>query len=1209
MGKSLQHYPLEDFSGGFTDFYLNCPPNRAKTITNLIIDADRKLQIRPGSTFFYNATYASATSDTTKKVSGLMNFDNNTYLLANSARQIWYNSSGWTELTGPSSNSALSAGADTDKLAWGPWRGHVFVTNNAGSAVMKIYKDSGGVLRVRNAGLPALAADENYDDLNTAVTDLASSNGTTNPAVVSSVIRPFVAADIGRTLRVSSGTNWTAGFYTIASVAGGQATLNSAVGTNATLTAGSGYVLGTDTYKVVALANDIRSKIIDHFANTDYHAAADSTSGASIAAASTNLTDALTLTTTLLVAYSAHQKDSVGFDPDYHSTYGLTQLNSNINNPIVVTVDPSLGEVRAPTDIVECAARLSLLKTKYNLHDADLDVHEDNSTIGSYQVTVAEVEELTAGPYVARNISYLYDVANLLKTRINGHINSIGVTFTGDITNGSNQITNMTPQPYNGLGLGSPYNKLSVFGGGVYFTGAGSKPTISAVDTAAPYGMTVSTTANSTETGQTFYTTLRDSDADPIPMHAKATPNVTASDASTIDTLVALVWDIRQQLAKHITSSIDDVGSPDDRYGHHTDDMSTTQAAANLADYRFLGAGSNGSSFTADLAGDYQNGFVQFNVENIQSALEECVTKFNAHDAKAHSEQTNLFKLNSGASDLGFADYSYALCYKYTYNVGTVEFVNRGPVTYIDADTVPDVSKANITISGIPAIANSTTGNYDTSSIVVEIYRTTDGGSVYYYTGQVTNGTTTFSDSTTDTELITREQLYTTGGRVENDPPPTSRYLHIVNNRCYYGYITEDGETLGTRIRESLESALDSCPADHYDDLEEDVTGISSYRGKVLAFSDKAVYRLEGSIDELGRGTLTHEKIYLNDGCISHQSIVQIPEGVVWAGNRGFYFTDGYQVTKLNDGWPTTYTAGANSTIHGAYDPVDKRVWFSFGQNSCWVLDTRWGLNPYACFTKVNNTDSTYFGVNSLIYYSGNIVRGDSKGYVFKHDASYITDPRVDTGASPSAWYGKTIIYDYIGPASDLGNSQLRKWVPSLSYILKNDSDQSIQINSINDDGDSTKALRPLRARSITGFIEQWARLPKAALRCLYKQIEFTNGYVVITNSDTLGQATVNGTANTATISGTWPTDPIDYYIYFSNDSYTQGYQITARTATELTFTDAGNTAPTGTYKWLIKGYPKDEKFHLISYTIEYLPRSSSQDSFAGTAAETGANA
>src|SRR5579863_2454703 len=71
-------------------------------------------------------------------------------------------------------------------------------------------------------------------------TDLTAATATTTP-VVSSISYTFLATDVGKTITITAGTNWLTGTYTIVSVAGGNATLNKACGSSATLTAGTWY--------------------------------------------------------------------------------------------------------------------------------------------------------------------------------------------------------------------------------------------------------------------------------------------------------------------------------------------------------------------------------------------------------------------------------------------------------------------------------------------------------------------------------------------------------------------------------------------------------------------------------------------------------------------------------------------------------------------------------------------------------------------------------------------------------------------------------------------------------------------------------------------------------------------------------------------------------------------------------------------------------
>lgn len=70
-------------------------------------------------------------------------------------------------------------------------------------------------------------------------TDLASSNGTTNPSSVTSASHSFASADVGDCIHISAGTSWTTGWYEITSVSGGAATVDRAVGTSASLSGGT----------------------------------------------------------------------------------------------------------------------------------------------------------------------------------------------------------------------------------------------------------------------------------------------------------------------------------------------------------------------------------------------------------------------------------------------------------------------------------------------------------------------------------------------------------------------------------------------------------------------------------------------------------------------------------------------------------------------------------------------------------------------------------------------------------------------------------------------------------------------------------------------------------------------------------------------------------------------------------------------------------
>jgi hypothetical protein len=116
-------------------------------------------------------------------------------------------------------------------------------------------------------------------------------------------------------------------------------------------------------------------------------------------------------------------------------------------------------------------------------------------------------------------------------------------------------------------------------------------------------------------------------------------------------------------------------------------------------------------------------------------------------------------------------------------------------------------------------------------------------------------------------------------------------------------------------------------------------------------------------------------------------------------------------------------------------------------------------------------------------------------------------------------------------------------------------------------------------------------RFPAGSMRCSFKQIEITQSYTNIYNSDTFGIANTNSTTKVASITANWPTDSVDYYITFNTDNYTKQYLITNISAGQLTYKDPLSSQPTGTgVQWLIKGYPKGEVFNILSYVLYYAP-------------------
>lgn len=711
---------------------------------------------------------------------------------------------------------------------------------------------------------------------------------------------------------------------------------------------------------------------------------------------------------------------------------------------------------------------------------------------------------------------------------------------------------------------------------------------------------------------------------------------VTANTASDLFSLITLVSDLCNVYDAHAADA--DAGTPT----YHTGTVGTTQTLFSTTAPR--------------------------NLSECLERLDDLKTKYNAHEATATPPHNGVSTHPTTTSrDIAIAtagagsDYIYAFVWVYEYMVGNLKFQDFGPVKQVPFSKGAAITAASpATISNFApfAIANGSIFNWDTANLYLRVYRTIDGGDTFYWVedqvdttasntrvGFVANsaisGATTYVDGATDAIIqAANKQLYINGGVLENDQPPPAKFIHITDNFAYYGFIKEGTDEFPNRIYQSSSSDPDSVPGGNFIDLEDELVGISSFNSTPIAFCKRFLYRLDGFYDDLGRGSIQPEKIINAPGCVGAQSIVQAAEGVFYAGVDGFYWTDGYRVQKLSDEWNTTYkgivsTATKQKRIYGCYEEQERKIHWglqddatSSDNDSIYTLDLRWGVKPDACFTTWSNT--TNFAPTALVVYNKELVRGDRRGYLFKHQTTATTDPKVDISATPSDWEEvyiphllKTVHYDF-------GDQKNRKFIPRLTFIAKNRTNLSLLVTSNNDQGRSMKDLKEIRFRGNNswgdellvwgdetilwgqdGEIAVWMRFPNGQLRAQHKQLEFKNSFTIITNSDTLGTGTFSNAANTLTLDNAaakWPSNSVDYYISHEVDNYQALFLVTAinsPTNTVLTLQDVSNVLPNGSgVKWLLKGYKKQEAIEYDSITVQAIPLSRTQQQFTGVLGE-----
>lgn len=580
--------------------------------------------------------------------------------------------------------------------------------------------------------------------------------------------------------------------------------------------------------------------------------------------------------------------------------------------------------------------------------------------------------------------------------------------------------------------------------------------------------------------------------------------------------------------------------------------------------------------------------------------------------------------LSSGSDSLS---YIHAFVMKFTYTVGTRTFVMRGPpvlVQTIDQTATAITSGTPASISAIPVLANGATECYDTASIKIEIYRTQNDAIDLYYVGEVTNGTTTFSDQVEDSALAAAGvTIYTTGGVYDFDPPPQSKFVIVVDGVAWWLNCKEGSEEHPQRIRQGLKDRMYAAPAELYLDCDEDITGGGYIDIYPIIFERSQAWRVEGFLSQTGTGVSRKRRIVGTSGAVSHNGIVKIPEGLVYPGVDGFYFTDGFKSFKISNHLDGSYklrtaTTTQEKRIQGARDPVSGRVYWSMQSadtatdaDEIWVFDPYFGIKEESTFTTLTGEDDFY--ATALAWIGKKLYRADRIGHTFTHDDDLLTDPVISTTLDGDEWETRAVRYDYVSCAFSMGTEESKKFAPKITLVAKNETNVSLLVQSVNNDAgvDDAKNMKEIRFRSnivwgdediiwgdpnviwnYRGAIVQERWFPAGSHNFLYKQVRFSNSYTILVRSDDLGLATFDNVAKTVVLDDAppaiWGGGLVGMTIHQETDDYAIGYEITAATDDTLTYTDTLDQSESGAMKWLVMGYRKNERLTLESYTIDW---------------------
>lgn len=1195
-----QPYRCSDFSGGLTENFMGGGPTRYKAADNFWVTVDRKLEERYGSQLLDSVNYQLPSGNT--PVNALISHDNEQYLMGVACPNVYVLNPNWASILGPTGNTPLAGGNYQSSLSWGEWSHHTLLTDDS--------LTHSPVLIYRGAPYPTPVIPP-YTTNNAAVPNPAS---------------------------IGNFTAITAGLPTMV---------------------GSQSILSTVLQNCIILANNLQTQMFGHIndvgaVNFNLHPVLDTVDSNLLFATpgAVDQTSLFVLIAALISAYEGHVTDVIDFasSPNFHF--------AGYNLDLVMPLNYHLSSTATPTNIVDAAAILDDMKTKFFMHQMAPYTHDQYTkyaVLGVHLVTAPHIGNITTGPIITPHYSTSIAWANQFAVVLNLHENSSTIHFDVD-------THNLIDFPL-AVDLDTLYVMI------IWLRVLYTKHIQDGINAQSE----MITATSSVGAGRPNLSSIVVVSSQPNPLSSDPVtwnvydPGNLAHGAGTV--FPKLVPPTKITFNSATTASSDagrDAAAVETLYP-----LTLSTAKFHLA--------KDTNTAQEQLGGTGSLNYLESPQPNA-AAFATWVTLLNQYQIAYNSHDTNITIHVSGGTAqaipvlLSTASYSFAFHYFYQYmRFDGVIFDLVGPPILVGPVISEPISPSfvvnssgsvlptsTVSISNIPTLTQS--ANYDIANIQVKIFRTIGGGTTYYQEGVIPNGQTTFVSQLPDASnlllqntnsLSIQPTIYTSGGVVNFDPAPICKYTTLLQNTAYYGAVVDAGQTFLNRIRQSIQNSIWASPGSFFIDLPDILTGMSATRNNLVAFCQNSVYQISGLFNELGQGQMAYQSISDTIGCISSKSIVKTDVGIFFAGTDGFYYTDGFQLIKLSSEINLTYQAlvvndPQRNSLYGCYDRYNRRIWWSTQPNGSdhspsqsYIFHLNFGVNTAGVFTTASNGEN--YRPSSMIFFQGKQIRGDSRGYLFIHSSLSKTDPKINILTNPTTWSSAYIPYNYASCAVDFGTTYNRKWLTRLSLQAKNEGNVAAQILSVSDNGRVPPlAMSPMFFRKnimwgqpnlIWGApnstqplvwadaqeMDMWRRFPATQLRADYKQIVITPAYVgvyryqdwpagcgaKITPSG-VGTATVQILTPAFYTQISWPLDVVGYAFSQQSDGYDDEYPITALSTTTIandtiTVSDPGNELVGSTVAWVIRGYLKTQRLSITSYNIHFTLLGKMQQAFHGS--------
>lgn len=263
----------------------------------------------------------------------------------------------------------------------------------------------------------------------------------------------------------------------------------------------------------------------------------------------------------------------------------------------------------------------------------------------------------------------------------------------------------------------------------------------------------------------------------------------------------------------------------------------------------------------------------------------------------------------TGVANPNVASKTFNYIAVYNYYNGKTELERSVPSSSVAITTNASASAVNISVK---ALTGSWKDDFDGVLVVngtirslteIILYRASAAtGGVYYRCANIPNSSlyqdtpAAIVDTSSDSDLLNNERLYTTGGVLESDATPNAKFSTSGGNRLFLGGLEEQdevafsnkqifGESVSfngfNKIRVSSGASADKTP----------ISALGYMDGKLIIFRQQSIYFVQGDGPNLlGIGEFSEPEIISSDvGCTEPRSVINTPMGLMFKSRKGIY--------------------------------------------------------------------------------------------------------------------------------------------------------------------------------------------------------------------------------------------------------------------------------------------------------------------------------